>query len=303
MSIRKIATIATAAFLAIIVAAGIYMSMVTVDKGHVGVVAHWSAVQPKPLDPGLHFVTPFRTGVTEMSTKLGTYEVAGEKALSKDLQVVTTTISVQRSLVGPVAPVVLDNIGSVHDLDETVINPAIQESLKAVSARYTAEELVTKRDSVKTEVTQAIKDYIAATLAEKDIEGALHIANVAIEDFSFSAQFDKSIEAKVTAQQQALEAVNKKKERITNAEAMYEEAIRQADAEAYRITKESIAKAEAIDREAQALQDNPDLLRLRAAEKWNGELPVFNSGDQSGTGVVPFVNVTPEGGLEGSNRQ
>lgn len=292
MKLKNIILIAGGAFLGLFLLITAFMSITTVDKGHVGVVTHWSAVQPKELDPGLHFVMPFRTGVTEMSTKLATYNVPGEQALSKDLQVVTTTISVQHALVGAMAPKVLENVGTLEDMDATVVDPAIQESLKAVAARYTAEQLVTLRDKVKSEVTEAIKSYISATLKEKDIQGSLHVANVAIEDFRFSDQFNRSIEAKVKAEQDALKAVNEKDRRVTDAEATFERAKLNADAEAYQITKESEARAEAIKREAKALSDNPQLIRLRSAEKWDGKLPVYSSDSNGSTsGPVPFINV------------
>lgn len=292
MKPKNIFLMGAAGFLALILLVAGFMSIVTVDKGTVGVAAHWSAVQPKPLEPGLHFVVPFRTSVTELSTKLGTYDVVGEQALSKDLQVVTTTISVQHAMVAPMAPKVLQNIGSLEELDANVVDPAVQESLKAVTARYTAEQLVTMREKVKAEVTQEIKDYINSTLKEKDCEGALHLANVAIEDFRFSEQFNRSIEAKVKAEQEALKAVNEKNRKITDAEAAYEQRKLNADAEAYQITERSKARAEAIKRESEALRDNPELIRLRSAERWDGKLPVYNSGNGNGSGApVPFINV------------
>lgn len=291
MTVKKISLLVVAAVLGIFLVVAAFNSVVTVSKGNVGVVSHWSDIQPKPLDPGLHFVMPFRTSVDEMSTKLSSYDVTGEQALSKDLQVITTSISIQHEAAAAVMPKVLENIGTLLDLDTNVVNPAVQESLKAVTARYTAEQLVTMRDKVKTEVTEAIKLYIAHTLKEKDCEGALRIANVAIEDFRFSDQFNKSIEAKVKAEQESLQAVNEKKRRITDAEAAFEKRKLNADAEAYQITKKSEARADAIVREAAALKDNPELIRLRSAEKWDGNLPTYNSGTAGGAAPVPFINV------------
>lgn len=286
---KRIVLLAGAAVTGLFIVASIFMSVVTVDKGHVGVVTHWGAVQPKELSPGLHFVMPWMTGVTEMSTKLSSFDVVNEQAASKDLQTVTTTISVQHELVGAMAPKALDNVGTIEDIDGTVVDPAVQESLKAVTARYTAEEMVTLRDKVKAEVTQEIKDYINSTLREKGIEGTLRIANVAIEDFQFSKEFNDSIEAKVKAEQDALKAENNKQKRITDAEAAYEQRKLNADAEAYQIEQASIARANAIKREAKALEGNPELIRLRAAEKWSGKLPVYSGG--GGQAPVPFVNV------------
>lgn len=264
------------------------MSAVEVKKGHVGVIMNWGAVQPKALEPGLHFITPFKQSIEEMNTQLKTYEVSASAA-SKDLQTVTTKISVQHSLNGTMAPDALQMVGDLAKFDTTVVGPAVMESLKSVTAKYTAEELITKRELVKQQVTEAITAYINHTLDDKGIKGALHISNVAITDFEFSKEFNNAIEAKVKAEQEALQAENEKKKRITQSEAAAQEKKNAADAAAYEIEKNSVARAAAIEREAKALRDNPNLIQLRAIERWSGTLPTFTGGGQP----IPFINVTP----------
>jgi regulator of protease activity HflC (stomatin/prohibitin superfamily) len=285
---KKIAGAVVAAFALLFLIITGFKSFVTVEKGHVGVVMNWGAVDNKPLDPGLHMVVPFKQTVEEMSTQLKSFEVTASAA-SKDLQPVTTKISIQHSLNGALAPQALQNVGGLDQIDLVVVKPAIEESLKAVTAKHTAEELVTKRESVKVEVTQAITAYIDHTLSEKGIKGALDIANVAITDFQFSPEFNQAIEAKVKAEQEALKAENEKRKRVIDAEAKAAEQKLAADAQAYQIEKESVARALAIKREADALAQNPNLIQLRAVEKWNGQLPTFSGGGQP----VPFINVTP----------
>lgn len=258
---------------------------VTVDAGHVGVVKTMGAVNPTELPPGFHFKKPLMDEVVSIDTRLKSFQVKADSA-SKDLQTVSTTISVQHSLVGSMAAESFQSIGDLDHIDATVVAPAVQESLKAITAKYTAEELVTRRESVKQQVTDAIKNYIAHTLAEKELKGALQIANVAITDFDFSKEFNASIEAKVRAEQEALKAKNEKEKRITEAEASAREKTLNADAAAYQIEKESIARAQAIQREAQALSQNPNLVQLRAVEKWDGQLPTYSAG-----GGVPFINL------------
>jgi prohibitin 2 len=213
------------------------------------------------------------------------YEVEASAA-SKDLQIVTTKISVQHSLNGTMAPEAFAAIGDLEKFDASVVSPAVMESLKAVTAQYTAEELITKRDAVKQQVSESIQEFINHTLREKDVEGALDIANVAIKDFNFSREFNESIEAKVKAQQEALRAINEKTKRITEAEAKARELELEADAEAYGIQKVSTERAAAIEREAAALAKNPSVVGLRAVEQWNGVLPQF-----TGSAAVPFLDV------------
>ncbi len=132
----------------------------------------------------------------------------------------------------------------------------------------------------------AIEAFINTTLEQKDVVGALSLANVAITDFSFSDEFNRAIEEKVKAEQEALKAKNEKLRRVTQAEAAAAERTLAADAEAYQIEVASKARAEAIRREAEALRDNPSLIQLRIAEKWDGQLPQVAGGN-----TIPLLNI------------
>jgi regulator of protease activity HflC (stomatin/prohibitin superfamily) len=257
-----------------------------IASGYVGVKTRFGAVVNTPMDPGLHFIVPYIEHVVQLDTRLKSYPMDAQ-ASSKDLQVINTKISVQHSLNANVAPKAYQSVGDLKQLDETIVSPSIQESSKAVIAHYTAEELITKRDTVKSQIVMAIQQFIDGTLKDKGIDGAIHVSNVAINDFDFSNEFNASIEAKVKAQQEALKAETEKVMRITNAEANQAEKQLSADAEAYQVEKVSMQRAAAIEREAKALADNPRLIELRAIEKWDGKLPTFSGGNSP----VPFINV------------
>ena len=264
---------------------GLNQSFTIVEAGHVGVVKTLGAVQPTELHEGFHFVKPFLDRVEEIDVRLRKAEnEAG--AASKDLQVVRTRVAVQYSMNGAVTPVTYQKIGNRAVVETTLVNPAILESVKAVTAQYTAEELVTKRAEVKNRIQEAIELFIDTTLKQKGAVGALSLANVAITDFDFSTEFNKAIEEKVRAEQEALQAKNEKLKRVTQAEAAAAERTLAADAEAYQIEVASKARADAIRREAEALRGNPALIQLRIAEKWNGVLPQVTGGD-----AVPLLNL------------
>lgn len=269
-------------FLALVLLAS---SWVIVNSGHVGVVRTFGAVQPDALEEGFHFKKPFMDLVEEIDVRLRKAE-AEASAASKDLQVVGTKVAVQYSLVGPVAPLTYQKIGIRRIVESTLIAPAIQESVKAVTAQYTAEELVTRRAEVKNQIQSSIEEFVATTLERKGVQGAISLVNVAITDFDFSQEFNRAIEEKVQAEQEALKAKNEKLRRVTQAEAAAAERQLAADAEAYQIEVASKARAEAIRREAEALKDNPQLVQLRIAEKWDGQLPQV-----SGGGAIPLLNV------------
>ncbi len=260
-------------------------AFVIVDSGHVGVIRTLGAVQPEPLPEGFHLKKPFLDKVEQIDIRL-TKAKSKSQAASKDLQTVETQVTVQYSLSGPIAPLTYQRIGKRDIVAATVIEPAIQESVKAVTAQYTAEQLVTKRAEVKQQIQKAIENFIDVTLKDKNVPTALKIANVAITDFEFSEEFNKAIELKVKAEQEALQALNEKTKRVTQAEAGYQERKLAADGEAYEIEAASKAKADAIAREAKALKDNPQLIQLRLAEKWDGTLPKF-----TGSEAIPLINV------------
>lgn len=284
MSIRGIALRVVAGFVALFGVIAFFGSFTIVSKGHVGVRMEWGAVQEEELSAGWNWKMPFRDSVEEISTKLVSYGVKDAAASSRDLQSVTTTISVQHYLVPNKASDALQNVGDITAIDANVVDPAVLESLKAVTAKYSAEELVTKRDEVKDKVTKAIIAYIEHTLSEKGIPGALHVANVAIEEFKFSSEFNASIELKVKAEQEALKAENEKTRKITDAQAEARERELAADAESYSIEVTSKSRAAAIERESKALQNHPELIELRLTEQWNGKLPVYSTGD-----TLPFI--------------
>ena len=260
-------------------------SFVVVDAGYVGVVKRLGAVQPEFLPEGFHFKAPFVDVVQKFDVRLSKAE-SDAGASSKDLQMVRTKIAVQYSMNAALMPMTLQRIGTRLVVEKTLVDPAIMESVKAITALYTAEQLITKRDEVKNRIQAQIDSFLNETLREKELIGSLTIANIAITDFDFSAEFNRAIEEKVRAEQEALKAKNEKLKRVTQAEAAAAEKTLAADAMAYEIEVQSKARADAIEREAKALKDNPQLIQLRIAEKWNGVLPRF-----TGSEAIPLLSI------------
>lgn len=257
-----------------------------VPSGHYGVLVRVGAVQPNSLAEGFHLKLPLLDSVKDVDVRLRRETVLAEAA-SKDLQEVSTEVAVQYSLIGPMTPQTYQHVGASPEIvSSKLIAPAIQESVKAVTAQYTAEQLVTQRAQVKLGIQEAIERFINDTLNDRDLGGALRVANVAITDFAFSDEFNASIEAKVKAEQDALRAENEKVRRITQAEAKAAEVREAAEAEAFRTQQTAAARAEAIRIEGEALAQNPKLIELRAIEAWDGRLPTV-----SGGGAVPFIDM------------
>ena len=250
-----------------------FFSVRIVPVGHLGVVKHWGKVNHGTvLSEGLHLITPVRTTVEYISVKLLKFNQQ-TSASSKDLQIVSTVVSIQFSL-GEVSNL-YQKIGNEQLVTHILLKPAVEESVKAVTAQYTAEELIKKRPEVKVQIGETITAFLEKTLEGKGLNAkSLLVANVAITEFDFSDEFNKSIEMKVRAEQQALQAKNEKIKKITDAEATAE-----------KIKIESIATANAIRREARALKENPHLIEYKRMEKWDGKLPSVTGG------VIPMFDI------------
>ena len=237
-----------------------------VPVGHLGVVKHWGKVNHEvTLSEGLHLITPIRTTVKYINIKLLKYNKK-TSASSQDLQIVSTMVSIQFSLTE--VSQLYQKIGDEAAVTYVLLKPAVEESVKAVTARYTAEALIKRRPEVKVEIGNTITAFLEKTLNKKGLDKqSLLVANVAITEFDFSQEFNKSIEMKVRAEQQALQAKNEKIKKITDAEAIAE-----------KIKIESTARANAIRREARALRENPHLIEYKQVEKWDGTLPEVTGG-------------------------
>ncbi|REG94498.1 prohibitin family protein [Algoriphagus antarcticus] len=252
-------------FGAVVVLIFVLKPWVQIGAGERGIVQNFGAVQDKVLSEGIHFKIPIVQTVILMDVKI--QKVITEAASSSsDLQDVAMSVALNYHVIPDEANLVYQTIGLQYK--ERIIDPAIQEVMKAVSARYTAEELITKRPAVSSEMKEAIKARL--------IESNIAVDAFSIMDFSFSQTFTDAIEAKQTAEQNALKA-KRDLDRI-KVEAEQTIAAATAEAEALRLQKMNIS---------------PDLIELRkieanlkAIEKWNGILP-----EVTGAGAIPFIGV------------
>jgi regulator of protease activity HflC (stomatin/prohibitin superfamily) len=262
--------------------------MQVVDDGNVGVKKEWGRYVESPFQAGAHWFLPLGTEWTEVSTRLTSFTIKAN-AVSKDLQQADTTATVTFSANPISAPLLLRNAGDLQVATEAILIPAAQQGAKAITARYTAEELVTQRERARAEIEDAVRGYVNYVLKSKGISDAIIIQTVAITDFGFSQQFIDTIEAKIKAQQEALRAEVEKRKRITDAEARAAETTLNAEASSKAILLEAEAKAKAIQLEAAAIKDNPGILQLRAIERWSGNAPMMTTGQSP----IPFLNLTP----------
>jgi regulator of protease activity HflC (stomatin/prohibitin superfamily) len=251
------------AILALVVVVILSGALVIVGPGQRGVLLNFGAVSPIVWDEGLHFKVPFYQNAVMMDVRVQK-EVTEAAAASKDLQDTHSTIAVNFNILPDKAWWVFQHIGLGYK--SRVIDPVTQEVVKAVTAKYTALELITMREKVRTELKEMLTDRLLAY--------NISVVDVSIVDFKFSAQFTQAIENKQTAEQMALKA-QRDLDRI-KIEAQQKIAQAQAEAEALRLQRQNIS---------------PDLIELRrieanleAIKKWNGVLPNVTGG------AVPFID-------------
>ncbi|MBI5191071.1 MAG: prohibitin family protein [Nitrospirae bacterium] len=235
-----------------------------VEPGHKGVLVRLGAVQPGVLNEGIHPRIPLTDTVVIMDVRIDKKD-SDASAASKDLQMVRATIATNFHLDPATVDKVYQKIGLSYG--SRLIDPAVQEVVKGVSARYTAEELITKRPEVK----DLIKENLTVRLAPFNIL----VDDISITNFDFSGSFNDAIEAKQVAEQQVQKA---------------QRDLQRIEVEAKQKIAQATAEAEALRLQKQVL--SADLLRLReienervAIEKWNGKLPDVTSG------AIPFINV------------
>ncbi|MDE6596078.1 MAG: prohibitin family protein, partial [Oscillospiraceae bacterium] len=191
-SVKKIVTAVIIIFLLIVV---LLNSFTTVKAGHSGVVTTFGKVSEGVLSEGLHFKIPFIQNIILIDNRVQKAEASCSSA-SKDLQTVSSTIAVNYKVLNGYSASVYKNIGM--DYESVIITPAIQECVKAVTAKFTAEELITNRQSVGDQMMDLLKEKIG--------EYGIEIQIFNITAFDFTDEYNAAIEAKQTAQQNALKA-------------------------------------------------------------------------------------------------
>lgn len=232
----------------------------TVNYGERGVLLRFGAVTGNVKNEGLYFKIPFIDHVEVLDVKTKKSEIDAD-ASTKDLQMVTSKVALNYHINPMGIAQFFQKFG--NNFEPNVLDPGLQEILKAVTARYTAEEVITKREQVREDTN--------ALLKERFLPQGMMIDGLNIVNFHFSKVFNDAIEAKVTAEQNALAAKNK---------------LEQVKFEAQQMVEAANGKAKAIQVEASAIANNPLVLQLRALEKWNGILPQY-----VGSGSIPFVQI------------
>jgi len=237
-------------------------SFTVVPVGNTGVVKNFGAPSGKVFGNGVHFKVPLIQSVEMVNNQIQLLEVDAN-AVSKDMQEVTSRIAVNFSVGVGSSVDIVRNIGAQLYVD-TILAPNVQESVKSVTAKYTAEGLITERAKVSAEIARGLEEKVKAY--------GIEIREFNIVNFDFSPEFNKAIEAKQVAQQELIRVKTEQEQLVVKAEA----AAKAAEANARAILVQAEAQAEANAKLAASL--TPNLVEYEKIQKWDGKLPQVSGG-------------------------
>lgn len=242
-----------------------------VSTGQRGVVKHFGKIDGQVLPEGLHFKTPLFSSVDHISIQTQKTELTSE-APSKDLQPITSHVIVNWRVNADKVTTLVERTNDEDDFARLRLGPVVPEVFKAIMSKYTAEEIITKREQVATETLALLQSSVEAW--------GVTIEGISVVDLKFSDRFTHAIESKQIAEQESLQAEYVAKQATAQAKAAVNKARGEADALMIR------AKAEADSNSLKQKTLTPQLIQYETIHKWNGVLPTMTSG------AIPLINLT-----------
>jgi regulator of protease activity HflC (stomatin/prohibitin superfamily) len=264
-------------------AIAIFMSYYTVAEGYRGVVVRTGAVVGIA-DPGLGFKVPFLDNVYEMSVQTQRVQFDNLPTYSRDIQLSDNEVSVNYRLLPDQVERMYSEVGL--DYANTIFYSRLAERFKEAYGRYSAADIVGKREQISAEIQAAIaKDMAPLGIVVEDVQ---------IVNIDFSDSYEQAVEGAARAQAEVVRARQElerakveAQQQVAQAEAQAQAAKLRADGEAYAVRAKGEAEAAAIRARGLALKENPQLIGLIAAERWNGSLPTTMLPGST----MPFIQV------------
>ena len=249
----------------LLVAVGISSGIKIIDTGYRGIKTRFGKVVGESLPEGFYMYNPITTEIHEMDTKVQKYTLR-MATYTKDVQQAELLISVNTSLEPGKVHLLFQEIGRGYD--EKVIAPQISRAVKDTIGKWEADMLVSNREKATDEIFSSLKEAL--------LPYHINTQNVVIENIDYSSQFERAIEEKQIATQDAIKAKNRTK---------------QVEEEANQKVLAAKAEAESMRIRSQALSQNQNLVAYEAVQKWNGQLPI----NMYGSAPLPFIDAAIKG--------
>lgn len=260
-----------------------FNSYFTVDQGERGIVLRFGAFQ-RVAEPGLNFKLPFfeSTHTISLQTQVSHFQLP---AYSRDQQPANLAVSVNWHAQEPELQKIYSEFGSLAALEARIIQPRLPQAVKTVFGSYVAASSIQNRAKLNTDIFDSVS---------KVLHGPIVIESVQLDNIDFSDVYEQSVEQRMLAevevaklQQNALREKVQAEITVTQAKAQAESVKAQAAAQAEATRMKGEAEAAAIKAKGDALRQNPNLVELIKAERWNGELPQTMLPNSA----VPFIDV------------
>lgn len=264
-TILKVGLAAPTILIALII---LFSSFYQVESGTRGLVFTNGSLNAVA-EEGLHFKVPFFQTVKKIDITTQSATADKLSAASKDLQEVRAGVTVNYHYDVTKLPEIYEQ--TKFDIENRILQPRVQEALKSISAKYTAEELITKRTEVKNELDSLLYQQLG--------KYNIIVDDVQLVQFSFSPAFNEAIEAKQTEVQNTLKAKNVLERTKIESEQRIVQA--QAEAEAIRIQAEAVRS-----------QGGAEYVALQWISKWNGTMPTTITGNGGSMIMIPSSSNT-----------
>jgi len=261
--IQRILMWVVVAIVALVIVSVAGCGIKVVDTGQRGIKTRFGEIVSESLPEGLYFYNPLTSNIVEIDTRVQRQD--GETdTYTRDVQQAAIKYTLNYRLQQNAAHLMYRDIG--RDWEQKLIPQVVLGTLKEVVGKWDAVDLIANRDKAGNTAYEAIR----TNLAERNVE----VSRFEITDISYTKEFENSVEAKVIAQQRAIEEQNRTK---------------QIEEQARQKVLSAEAEAKSMQIRAEALEQNAKLVEWEAVQKWNGVLPQY----MLGGGAMPFINLQP----------
>ena len=252
-------------------------SFVVIPAGHTGVALTFGKVEDVVLQEGLHFKVPFVQKIVVVDNRIVKLDVNTE-AFSKDLQTITTVVAVNYHVGKENSQTLYKNVGM--GFEEVLITPAVNEVLKAVTAKYTAVELVSSRAEVSMLLDEGLNEKLNSY--------GIFINELNIINWDFSEEYINAVEAKQVAEQNLIKTRTEQEQALVIANTEAQKRIIAAEAEANEIKVLAEANAESNRIITESISEL--LIKYQTVAKWDGKLPTVMAGSDNMLIDIPLTN-------------
>ncbi len=267
--------------LAIFVVILLSSSFVVIPAGHTGVALTFGKVEDVVLQEGLHIKVPFVQKIVVVDNRIVKLDVNTE-AFSKDLQTITTVVAVNYHVGKENSQTLYKNVGM--GFEEVLITPAVNEVLKAVTAKYTAVELVSSRAEVSMLLDEGLNEKMNAY--------GIFINELNIINWDFSEEYINAVEAKQVAEQNLIKTRTEQEQALVIANTEAQKRVIAAEAEANEIKVLAQANAESNRIITESISEL--LIKYQTVSKWDGKLPTVMSGSDNMLIDIPLTSAAEQ---------